>query len=277
VKERPDAGIASSQTVCPGLHEFEPSPGEPYAIVWWDPHALALGSEAPFGLRSHELIARDVAPEVIAAGQREYMAWNSARQAALTAGAVPSLRIRTTTEWAAGPAFRSAGDAGPSRAAVPSVEVVALETAGVRPSGPRFGSLVHGALAIVPLDAERHTIDAIVGTQTRVLGATPEEAQSAADLVDAVLRHSLFDDVRAAARSGRCLRETPVTLTLEGELVEGTVDLAFESGGRTTVIDFKTDRVEGDRLERYQRQVGLYADAIARVTNGPVRAILMMI
>jgi ATP-dependent exoDNAse (exonuclease V) beta subunit len=136
---------------------------------------------------------------------------------------------------------------------------------------------VHGALAIVPLDAERHTIDAIVGTQTRVLGATPEEAQSAADLVDAVLRHSLFDDVRAAARSGRCLRETPVTLTLEDELVEGTVDLAFESGGRTTVIDFKTDRVEGDRLERYQRQVGLYADAIARVTNGPVRAILMMI
>jgi len=271
VKERPDAGIASSQTVSPGLHAFEPSPEEPYEVVWWDPHALALGSEAPFGLRSHELIARDVAPEVIAAGQREYMAWNSAREEALTAGAVPSLRIRTTTEWAdgpGGPPFSAPGS---------SVEVLTLEPGEARPSGPRFGSLVHGALAIVPLDAERQAVDAIVGTQARVLGATPEEAQSAGDLIDAVLRHPLFDDVRSAARSGRCLRETPVTLTLENELVEGTVDLAFTSAGRTTVIDFKTDRVEGDRLERYKRQVGLYADAIARVTNGPVRAILLMI
>ena len=44
-----------------------------------------------------------------------------------------------------------------------------------------------------------------------------------------------------------------------------------------SVIDFKTDRVEGDRLVRYQRQVALYAEAIARVTNGPVRAILLMV
>src|SRR5205085_9593764 len=104
VRERPDAGIASPQTVSPGLHEFEARPGEAYQVVWWDPHALALGAEAPFGLRRQELIARDVAPEVIAAGQREYMAWRSARESALTAGVVPSLRLRTAAEWAAGAA-----------------------------------------------------------------------------------------------------------------------------------------------------------------------------
>jgi len=43
------------------------------------------------------------------------------------------------------------------------------------------------------------------------------------------------------------------------------------------VIDFKTDRVEGERLARYERQVSLYADAIARVTSGAVRAVLMMV
>src|SRR5205085_3023760 len=132
-------------------------------------------------------------------------------------------------------------------------------------------------LAMVPLDAGPAAIDAIVRTQARVLGATSHEAQSAADVVAAVLRHPLFDEVRASARAGRCMRETPVTITLDGELIEGTVDLAYDASGCTTVIDFKTDRVDGERLTRYQRQVGLYAAAIARVTTGPVRGILMMI
>ena len=271
VLTRPDAGIASPQTVSPGLHHCEMRSGEPYDVVWWDPHALNLGVEPPFGLRRQELIARDVAPEVIASGQQEYMAWRRAREAAIETGVVPSLRVRTTTEWAAPPVGR------PFRAAVSVVQVLTLDADDLRPSGPRYGSLVHSVLASVPLDAGIDVIEAVVQTQARVLGATPEESLSARDTVSAVLRHPLFDDARAAARSGRCRRETPVTMTCEGELIEGTVDLAFEAGGGTTVIDFKTDRVEGDRLARYERQVGLYADAIAQVTNGPVRAILLMI
>ncbi len=265
VLTRPDAGIASSQTVSPGLHRFETRPGEEYDVVWWEPHALNLGVEPPFGLRRQELIARDVAPEVIAAGQRDYMAWRDARESARAAGGVPSLRVRTTTEWAA------ASEAPPR-----SIEVVTLD-AGEGSTGARYGSLVHAVLATVPLDADRRAIQAIVETQSRILGAAADESRSAAAVVAAVLGHPLFDEVREAARSGRCLREAPVTLTLGDELIEGTVDLAFDVNGCTTVIDFKTDRVEGDRLARYQRQVGLYADAIARVTNGPVRAVLMMV
>ena len=265
VLTRPDAGIASAQTVSPGLHRFEIRPGEDYDVVWWEPHVLKLGVDPPFGLRRQELIARDVAPEVIAAGQRDYMAWHAARDSALAAGAAPSLRVRTTTEWAMA-----------SEAPPPAVEVVTLD-ASARPAGARYGTLVHAVLATVPLDAARSAIEAIVDTQSRVLGATPEESRSAVGVVTAVLDHPLFDEVRAAAHAGRCLREAPVTLTLGDELVEGTVDLAFDVSGCTTVIDFKTDRVEGDRLARYQRQVRLYADAIARVTNGPVRAVLMMV
>jgi ATP-dependent exoDNAse (exonuclease V) beta subunit len=268
VKERPDAGIASAQTVSPGLHDCESRPGEPYQVVWWDPHALALGAEAPFGLRRQELIARDVAPEVIAAGQREYMAWQAARESALASGTIPSLRVLTATEWAA---------ATTPEVSASSIEVVMLDSPDVRPSGPRFGSLVHAVLATAPLDAERPVLDAMVETQARVLGATPDEARAAGDVVDRALRHPLFDQVRAAAAAGRCLRETPVTITIGDELIEGTVDLAFDLDGRTTVIDFKTDRVEGERLARYERQVSLYADAIARVTTAPVRAVLMMV
>jgi ATP-dependent exoDNAse (exonuclease V) beta subunit len=282
VLRRPDDGIASAQTVSPGLHPFESRLREPYDVVWWDPAALNLGVEAPFGLRRQELIARDVAPEVVAAGQRAYIEWRDGREAALTAGRRPSVRVRTATEWA----LASVDDAdrdlrsGPGnvaeRPAVP-VDVVTLDSAPGRPTGTRFGTLVHSVLATVPLDASVADIRTIVATQSRVVGATGEETQAAGDVVEEALRHPLFDAARAAAIGGRCLRETPVTLTVADELIEGTVDFAFETADGTTVVDFKTDRVDGVRLERYRRQIGLYAEAIARVTGHEVRAVLMMV
>ena len=270
VLRRPDEGIASAQTVSPGLHAFELRPREPYEVVWWDPAALLLGVEAPFGLRRQELIARDVAPEIVAAGQRAYIAWRDAREAALADGAQPSVRVRTATEWAL-------ASITPDEVPAVPVEVVTLEATRGRPAGTRFGTLVHGVLATVPLEASTADIRTIVATQSRVVGATPEESEGAIEVVDTALRHALFDQARAAVAGGRCLRETPVTLTIGGELVEGTVDFAFETAAGTTVIDFKTDRVDGVPLERYRRQIGLYAEAIARVTGKPVRAVLMMV
>jgi len=268
VLTRPDAGIASAQTVSPGVHRFAGATGDGYDVAWWDPHALNLGVEPPFGLRHQELIARDVDPEVVAEGQRAYMAWRRERDAALTTAAVPSLRVRTTTDWA----NASAGDG-----LAVAVETVSVGVDGARPGGARYGSLVHAALALTPLDADRSVIEAIVDTQARILGAPAEESRSAAEAVAVALQHPLFEEARAADRAGTCLREAPVTVTLDGELVEGTVDLAYDVGGCTTVIDFKTDRVDGERLVRYQRQVGLYATAIAQVTGRDVRAVLMMV
>ena len=231
---------------------------EPYDVVWWDPAALHLGVEAPFGLRRQELIARDVAPEVVAAGQRAYIEWRDAREAALTAGAQPSVRVRTATEWALASVEADA------TATVP-VEVVTLDSAQGRPSGTRFGTLVHAVLATRAAGRERcghprHRVDSITRGRRNERGVSGRR-----DVVEAALRHPLFDAARAAATAGRCLRETPVTLTVGDELVEGTVDFAFDTADGTTVIDFKTDRVDGVRLERYRRQVGLYAEAIARV------------
>jgi ATP-dependent helicase/nuclease subunit A len=155
--------------------------------------------------------------------------------------------------------------------------VVRLDAAPGRPSGTRFGTLVHAVLATVPLDATSPKVNAIIATQSRVVGATANESRAALDVVEAALRHPLFDAARAAVTQGTCLRETPVTLTVGDELLEGTVDFAFQTSDGTTVIDFKTDRVDGVQLERYQRQVGLYAAAIGRVTGGRVRAVLMMV
>jgi ATP-dependent helicase/nuclease subunit A len=62
------------------------------------------------------------------------------------------------------------------------------------------------------------------------------------------------------------------------ELIEGIVDLAFEEEGRWTVVDYKTDReLAASGEERYRRQVGLYASAIAQATGAPASGVLVRI
>jgi ATP-dependent exoDNAse (exonuclease V) beta subunit len=63
---------------------------------------------------------------------------------------------------------------------------------------------------------------------------------------------------------------------VDGTLVEGFVDLAFEEDGRWTVLDFKTDRVwDGAAEAGYRRQVAVYGEAVARATESDVAAILV--
>ena len=69
-----------------------------------------------------------------------------------------------------------------------------------------------------------------------------------------------------------------MTYTLgPGRLIEGIVDLAFEDESGYTVIDFKTDREVDGAIDRYRRQVQIYAAAIAAATGRPARGVLMSI
>ena len=62
-----------------------------------------------------------------------------------------------------------------------------------------------------------------------------------------------------------------------GALVEGTVDLAYALGDEMVVVDFKTDRELEGALDRYRRQIQIYAAAIAAATGRPTRAILIKV
>jgi ATP-dependent exoDNAse (exonuclease V) beta subunit len=146
-----------------------------------------------------------------------------------------------------------------------------------RPSGPRYGTLVHASLAAVPLDAGDELIERLVATHGRIVGATADEIASARDVVRTVLGHPLLIEARAAQTRGHLFRETPVTVAYEGRLVEGTVDLTFETSTGFTVVDFKTDRAEGEHRSIYTRQVQVYADAIAQATGKAVRAVLLSV
>jgi ATP-dependent exoDNAse (exonuclease V) beta subunit len=272
VLERPDGDPATSRTVCPGEHRFG-SGNQTYSVVWWSPEpaVLDLDVEAPLGLRRDDLIVKDVAPEIRARYEREYITWRNGRIDAVAAANQPSIRVVTATEVAAG-TERLPGD---------DVDVRIEDTTNgqERPGGPRFGTLVHALIADVPLgSAASGVLDRLAAAHGRVLGASPDEVDAASAVVRRVLQHPLCDRAARAAEAGRCYRETPITLRLDsGELVEGTVDLAFHDHEEVVVIDFKTDRELEGEAAVYRRQVQIYAHAIALATGRPARAVLMKI
>ena len=303
VVDRPDGDPAGPDTVAPGLHTFEavdpnaedatrgkvvpfprrqapphaptPNPESPsYSVVWWDPRTLGLDVEARFGIRQEELLSKNTPESVIEEDLDRYRRWRARRDEAVARGSTPSLVVRTATEQA------ERADA----SSTPDVEIIELPLETDRPSGPRYGSLVHAVLATVPLvgtdagHAARGATSDVATLHGRLLGASEAEVASAARVADATLAHPLFERVRAALGRGECRREVPVTRReADGTIVEGVVDLAFREDGAWTVVDFKTDTELETALDVYRRQVGLYADMIASATGEPTTAVLMRV
>jgi ATP-dependent exoDNAse (exonuclease V) beta subunit len=267
---RPGGTAAVAGTVSPGLHVAS-GDGE-FSVVWWDPSVLELGAEAPLGIRRPELIVKDVAREVVEAGLAAHNSWRERRERALAAGGQSSVTVRTVTQ-----AAKAAGDGAPG-SRLPPVEIVELPRAADRPSGRRFGALVHAVLASVPLSGDLNAIQGLATIHGRILGATEEEIASASGIVRATLAHPLLNDARNAAQQGRCRREVPIAWRdANGLLIEGVIDLAFEQGGLWTVIDFKTDEEFRGSEPAYRRQVGMYASAVQAANGARVSGILMRV
>jgi ATP-dependent exoDNAse (exonuclease V) beta subunit len=260
---RPDGDPASASTVCPGLHTL---PGD-CSIVWWDPTVLKLGAEPSLGIRKPELIGKDVASAVVESGLKTYNAWRQGRENACATGSVPTVKPSTAARYAP-PQTASTG--------LPPVEVVELPRNSARPSGRRFGSLVHAILASVPFDAGGDLIDRLAKIHARILGCPDEELDSAAEIVQIVLAHPLLRQALDATTRGRCRREVPIScLDSSGALAEGVVDLVFQGADSWTVVDFKTDEQIRDQQSRYEQQLRIYANAIQQSTGRAASMILM--
>jgi ATP-dependent exoDNAse (exonuclease V) beta subunit len=205
----------------------------------------------------------------------DYERWREERAGLVARGAQPSVRLQTATAWAADAARMGIDEA---LLDVPpgQIEVVSIPGADKRPRGPRFGTLVHAILATVPLDASREVIDRTAESQSRILGeVSAGELHAAVVIVDSVLRHELFARARAA-RSVR--RETPISwLHRDGTLIEGVLDLAFDEGDRTIVVDFKTDYELAAGETRYRAQLLQYVNAVARATGRKVTGVLLRV
>src|SRR5437660_11616987 len=147
---RPNDEVAGPSTVCPGRHAFADAGG--YSVVWWDPTALRLGAEAPFGVRREDLIVKDVPKHVIADGRTQYDAWQLARHDARARGASASVSVQTVNEWVTTVESVRGRQEGQE-----SVSIVNLGAGGVRPGGLDFGAPVHEIMAQAPSDAPPDT------------------------------------------------------------------------------------------------------------------------
>jgi ATP-dependent helicase/nuclease subunit A len=268
----PDLMVDEGDTVWPGLHWFEASETKDkgYGVVWWDPRALTLNVPQSFGIRQEELLKESDDPDILKRDLETYGNWETRRDRVREQAAQPSVIFRTATAQARS----ESGLCEPGS----NVEVIELPRDPDRPSGPRFGALVHAALAAVSLNANADQVRRIAVLYGRVFGADERETAAAAATVQSALGHPLMARARHASAQGRCRRETPITVTLtNGMLVEGVVDLAFFEKDAWTVVDFKTDREIEKDLQHYERQVRLYMLSIARATGQTCGGILMRV
>jgi ATP-dependent exoDNAse (exonuclease V) beta subunit len=264
--ERP-GGMGPDHGVQPGLHA--PEAGD-HSVVWWDPRALGLDKKAEAGLRQQRILAADEKGVIAGESERAHAGWESRRKELLAMGSSPSLRIQTFTEAKSTPGADEEG-----------VRVEATAAVGKpRPRGRRFGSLVHGVLETIRLDASPREVEEASRTIARGLGASHEECHAAAEAVVAALEHPIVQSARAPGVI--CRREAPVSFrTEDGSIVEGVLDLAFrvpdKRGPSWVVVDYKTDaQLEGKQAE-YEMQVRLYARAVAAATGERARGVLLRV
>ncbi len=254
---------SQSGSTRPGLHV--PQAGE-HRVVIWDPRALELGKELASGRRRETLLEDDQAG-VATAGTLAHQEWANHRAAALGAGARPAERLTTATALAA--SAQSAGASAPP---------VRLESVGARdprrPSGKRFGTLLHAVLAEADLRAPQAALDRVAAAQGRLIGASDAEVAAAARAAGSALAHPLL---QRAARSLDCRREAPLWLRGEdGALIEGVADLAFREKGRWVVVDFKSD-ARPETQGAYAVQLSLYVKAISQATGEAAEGVLFAV
>jgi len=261
VLERPmphDAGGEFS--VKPGRHDFAGA----YSVVWWDPGALNLDVEANFGLRFEELLAEDQGSGAAADGARNHEAWKARREQALEQGRRAELAVLTATNAAEDP---------PDGEGCVAVEAV---TRGIgRPSGRRFGTLLHLLLRDLDPRGDASGLAVLAEMHGRVLGAPEEEVAASIEAAETAARHPL---VRRAAKAARCHREWPLVVRLDdGRILEGVIDLAFLEGGEWTVVDFKSGAELAEQPGRFERQLGWYVYGVRRITGMPARGCLLAV
>jgi ATP-dependent exoDNAse (exonuclease V) beta subunit len=255
IVERPlDYDREEEFSVRPGL--VHPERGQ-HSVVWWDPSVLQLGVRGEFGTR-HEMLTKDDG------GLDIYRAWQQDRAAVLTAASGPEREVFLASQSDAEPSERSTVDFASTNVA----------RAG-RPSGRRFGTLVHAVMSSIALNADAASIARSVSLQARILGASDDEISAANEAVGVALAHPLLTRARAAER---CHREYPVVLPLaDGKLLEGIVDLAFVENGGWIVVDFKTDADLSSRRESYETQLRWYAFALAKLSGVPATGYLLAV
>jgi ATP-dependent helicase/nuclease subunit A len=267
VVDRADHVPATS--IAPGEHI--PQRGE-HRVVWWDPQLLELERSAAVGVTQKDLLREDAVGHADNASRLAHATWQTARAQTLLHAARPSLVSQTITERSAAPSAHET-----------LVEIIDARASKLaRPSGARFGTLVHQLFEHLDFSAQGRDLAGLAQTLGRSLGASALEIDSAVGSVASALAHPFFERVRAAAVRGSLQREAAIAWRdANGDFLDGVVDLCFsetdhDANARTIVVDFKTDAELGE-LARYAKQLALYAQALQLARGLPATALLLRV
>jgi ATP-dependent helicase/nuclease subunit A len=139
-------------------------------------------------------------------------------------------------------------------------------------AGTAMGRAVHAVL---------QSIDLATGEGLASAAAAQAAAEGISDRageIERAVRATLDSpSVKAAVSSGRYWREVYVAAPVDGALVEGFIDLLYETPEGFVVVDYKTDRVPSEAeldaaLDRYRLQGAAYALALTETLGRPVAA-----
>jgi ATP-dependent helicase/nuclease subunit A len=112
--------------------------------------------------------------------------------------------------------------------------------------------------------------------QATIAEGIPDEQDTLRQVVVATLKHPLIERARKA---GRIWRELPFSLSEQGELREGYIDLLFEEPSGLVLVDYKTDDIEPAKLHgavsHYATQAGLYMRAVEQITQQRPKEVLL--
>ena len=211
------------------------------------------------------------APEGPAATESALAAWHTAREmlqrrcarrTSMAATGLAELAVRA--DWS-GPARETASDDAPA-------DQIRW---GARRAATSLGRAVHGALQRVDLGGG--ALDAIVADEAFEEGC----AERSSEVRDLVLSALAAPTVVAAAAAPRCWRELPVTVPVDGGILEGIVDLCFAEDDHLVVVDYKTDKLASadeapGAARRYRLQAGAYALALRSALALPVDRIVLV-
>ncbi len=113
-------------------------------------------------------------------------------------------------------------------------------------------------------------------------GHSAETVLAAIDIAGAVWFFETVPGLLMRARPGAVSRELPFTATRplfdiapdvalrhpgERFLLQGIIDAVIDDGDRAMIIDYKSGRPDGERLEAYRSQVALYAESLRAIWN----------
>ena len=132
--------------------------------------------------------------------------------------------------------------------------------------GTSMGRAVHAVLQAIDLGTQEG-----LDNTARAQAAAEGIGNRAGDVARLARQACQSEPVRRAVASGRMWREVPIGAPAEGVVLEGFIDLLFQTDQGYEIVDYKTDEIRQDelssRMDRYQIQGEAYASLVRTITG----------